>query len=443
MSTPYESYALGDGEHSELNSLQHKNVSRPTDASKGIKREMLGATDDFNSFYETVAANNNPITQVEKLDQQKLTKSPLLNQGWNYYSFSTKVGGAAFREELLSLESWKERYDEYLKSPTEKLILENKISQLSPIEKYEYLIGTTEYTLTQEEWKKGVDLYNRFQKVPSWAGACHGTAPAILNSKEPNKDITVTSADGKRVVHFSLRDLKVLISYIWAHNPAPFAMLGQRCNYPMSTETYDQVSSCFDTNPGSFHLAMTNLVGKDNQAIILDTSPGKEVWNRPVLQYEYQYINPITKRPTQKLSSAQVDIKKFTNDPYKHKRSKKAVTVVGIWMKVKLLSDIPLEEESPKEPLLRDIEFVYDLEIDRLGHIVGGEWQTKQFPDFAWINKAGTQPLTIYDRIWRRSYSNSHVQSQIPQALNQVALQSHARGAMSYYFLEYLTLLAQ
>jgi len=47
---------------------------------------------------------------------------------------------------------------------------------------------------------------------------------------------------------------------------------------------------------------------------------------------------------------------------------------------------------------LRTIRYLYDLELDRNGNIIGGEWYRNEHPDFEWLPHATTQPFSSGDR---------------------------------------------
>src|SRR5690606_22398611 len=95
----------------------------------------------------------------------------------------------------------------------------------------------------------------------------------------PAKAVQVPSYDGRHKITFYPSDLKALLSYAWARNAGPSAMIGTRC------ERYgaEVPRSCYDTNPGAFHMALTNLIGLHDKPLIVDTSSDAQVWNRPIV----------------------------------------------------------------------------------------------------------------------------------------------------------------
>ena len=47
---------------------------------------------------------------------------------------------------------------------------------------------------------------------------------------------------------------------------------------------------CEDTNPGAFHVVLTNFIGRLNRSFIIDKTRDLEVWNQPVYSYESKIL---------------------------------------------------------------------------------------------------------------------------------------------------------
>lgn len=408
-----------------------------------IKRKIEGVTNDPSDFLKKTVQLENPIQNIEEMDKQEFLQSRNTRSAWNYFSFPTYVGGAAFRTEYLEFEEWSERFELYNQEQPQTLISQARLSEMSPIEKYEYLISGSNFPLTKAEWKIGEDMVSSTGRVSAWAGACHGTAPASINNKSPKNPILISSADGKRQVEFTTKDLKILLAFVWARNPSPFVMLGQRCRYPIYSEYFKQVSSCFDTNPGAFHIALTNTYNRTNETLIVDTSSGVEVWNRPILSYDYQYYNINSSRNTTNIKNAIISIDKIRDPELRRNRSSKTKYVLGIWMNLHLLSDLALKEDDSEELNIKKYEVLYDLELDENYNIIGGEWHSPYHPDFIWSTTRGKFPVTIFDRLYARSYNTTATNFKIPVELNKAAQKAQEKGEVSYYLLDFLNQLSQ
>jgi len=53
---------------------------------------------------------------------------------------------------------------------------------------------------------------------------------------------------------------------------------------------------------------------------------------------------------------------------------------------------------SPHDDALNGARYMYDLELDAQGNIVGGEWYQNQHPDFLWLPPPGTKALSQPER---------------------------------------------
>src|SRR5262249_50319012 len=152
--------------------------------------------------------------------------------------------------------------------------------------------------------------------VETWMGICHGWSPAAFMIARPTNAITVVAADGKTPITFYPSDIKALSSQLWANNPADSRFIGGRCN--VKKPKVDSVGriidqDCFDTNPGTWHLAVVNQIGIGKRSFVLDVTYDYEVWNQPARKYSYVYFNPQTLKPVGKLQDAIVAIDDMTD----------------------------------------------------------------------------------------------------------------------------------
>jgi hypothetical protein len=229
--------------------------------------------------------------------------------------------------------------------------------------------------------------------VEWWWGLCHAWVPAALNEPEPIHDVVQNG------VTFYPSDIKALM--IQAYNRSRSFILGGRCNTkePKRDETGRIIDdACRDTNAGSFHLIITNMIGRHKLAIAEDRTYDYQVWNQPAYKYEItQQTEVDLKKALELINSKEADYTKI---------NAKATR----WMDVKATLYYVTESNAEKTPRVPHIEsytrtdrYHYLLEIDAAGEIIGGEWilgttehpdwGTSKQPDFLWFS---TGPATDY-----------------------------------------------
>lgn len=248
-------------------------------------------------------------------------------------------------------------------SDVRKMSLE-QLASLSPAEKYDIYMGRFDFPTVQAE------LMRNHPAMPHWYGLCHGWASASVNFDEP-ASVTVRGAGGIDVP-FGSGDVKALLAYAQGvvYFPA-VKVLGQRCEVDFSARPELRHSaSCRDTNAGSFHLILTNLVGRSGQTVIADLSRGSEVWNFPIYAYSsrelYRQPASIGAAPT-------------------------TASEVIVETDVYYITEI---EQPTWDPLIdsrsiatEKVVYQYAIELDGLGRIIGGRWISNEFPDFVWVQE--------------------------------------------------------
>ncbi len=118
--------------------------------------------------------------------------------------------------------------------------------------------------------------------IPTWFGLCHAWAPAAILHPEPQHPVTVNG------VEFKVNDIKALATLV--HDGVVNKFASRRCNDDDGKIEYDEYGrpksgDCIDTNPGTFHLLVTNFLGMREQAFVYDRTWDDEVWNQPVSAY--------------------------------------------------------------------------------------------------------------------------------------------------------------
>lgn len=245
------------------------------------------------------------------------------------------------------------------KAEAKKLTLD-ELSELSPSEKYDLFTGNYTYPL-----KKEVDSV-AYPDAQEWEGICHGWAPAAMNYNEPRPKVVI-NPDGIKIP-FGSADIKGLLSYYYAYHfeVDNTFQIGYRCfrSGILNRNTYCKE----DLNAGAFHIIMTNRIGIMKTGFIADLDRFREVWNHPVKSYQ----SKITGR----------------NMPINPKAAKGTVKVVRVKTKMQYISEVESSWEKTngtKDQLIKDKDYEYDLELDKDGEIIGGQWISSDRPDFIWL----------------------------------------------------------
>jgi hypothetical protein len=130
--------------------------------------------------------------------------------------------------------------------------------------------------------------------IPSWWGICHAWAPVAILEAEPEQAVTVNE------VEFKVQDIKALLTLAYNRSRSRFVSL--RCNEDDSEgeieyDEYDRPTGddveCRDTNPGTYHVLLTNFLGLKGQSFVEDRTFDDQVWNQPLRGYRITQMQPI------------------------------------------------------------------------------------------------------------------------------------------------------
>jgi hypothetical protein len=174
---------------------------------------------------------------LQTMEQAGLREATLPVQPWaGHYSTTLMAAGllgCRYQDFSQAMQGLWEKQFEYIRShPAEVIVgsgLAGWVSELSPAEKYDALIGDSHYTLTKFMWGEGKKAFDRFGEVPGWFGICHGWAPASFMLPRPQKPITLLSPDNLPIT-FHPADIKALASMLWAKAAPQVRFIGGRCN---------------------------------------------------------------------------------------------------------------------------------------------------------------------------------------------------------------------
>ena len=265
---------------------------------------------------------------------------------------------------------------------------------LSPAEKYDLLVGDYTMAMTKFSWELGSGMVSA---VPTWRGICDGWSSATQMMPRPIKSVEMTSPSGQKITFFP-EDIKALGSQLYARNQENPIFLGKRCSVKIPNPFSN---ACNPTNPGSFHKALVNRVGKLGKSFIADIDPSTQVWNYPVKSYSVTYYNVLSNEESKNFK----DVVELFKDHHRFKkgfsRHNRTGYIVGVEVKVKYqdMRPAPLSVEDGAEyDKVLTKTYDYDLELDYSYNILGGVASAKNLPDFIWAPNDGEFPLSTIEQ---------------------------------------------
>jgi hypothetical protein len=358
------------------------------------------------------------VRNVTAMDQMGLRAATLPTHPWSddYWAIYKGVLGARYADGSFPNSSDWSVNASYVKADATSFQAltqtgrTTELDRLSPAEKYDLLVGDKNLTLTKAMWAEGESYFNSSGKVETWMGICHGWAAASYMLPRPAKVVTVVASDGKTRVNFYPSDIKALSSLLWAKYSYGSRFISSRCNKKDPSRatpvgnTVGRVDDnvCFDTNPGTWHMTVVNRIGIEKKSFVMDATFDYEVWNQPVKGYSINYFNPKTGKSTSTLQSAVIPYSEYKNDPYAgfRKTNSNLKKIVGVEMRVEYVVETSPNQStynSSQFDLDREVTYRYDLELDADGKILGGEWHTKEHPDFLWTPSQDERAVSVGD----------------------------------------------
>jgi hypothetical protein len=152
---------------------------------------------------------------------------------------------------------------------------------------------------------------------------------------------------------------------------------------------------CADVHPAIWHASIVNLTGIQGRSFVVEIDANAVVNNHPLSGYKFNWFNPDTGKDGD-LESSIVNLSNY-DDPYRDNRSRSAKKLVGVEMEISFLAwSFPKMERNDSDDI-RTQKFMYDLELDDNGVIVGGQWRSNRKassrmfkskvkqPDFFWV----------------------------------------------------------
>lgn len=355
-------------------------------------------------------ANDNPAllvyneedveTSAAKLDAYRSFRLSPAKQPWSddYWAIYSGVIGKRYALGFPKSTDWKRNYDETWAQPASGN--SSMLNRLAPSEKYDLVRGDAALKTTREVWAEGKKYYDANGSVETWMGICHGWAPAAYMLPRPARAVTVKG------ITFYPSDIKALGSYVWAESNYTSRFMGGRCNDKNPpTDSVGHITNvdCLDNNAGAWHIAAINQLAISKRSFVMDVTYDYEVWNQPVLGYAFKYFNPATHQFTENLASATVAKGSFA-DPFRGWRSSRGTKIAGVAMEVWYMVETNPQQspsDSPNNDGIRRVRYLYDLELDPNGKIIGGEWYQNEHPDFMWTPGPGATQRVVNTEMGR------------------------------------------
>lgn len=357
------------------------------------------------------------LCRLEEMDAEALTAVQSKEPPWSDAAWPLCKGLAAARyadPELPATQDHELLRTYIQERPLASIVedgLQSEIDLLSPTEKYDLLLGHLDAPLTAAMWRMG-HAPAKQDGVPNGmidrhTGLGQGWAPASFMLPRPRRTVVLPGPDTRFIVPFLPSDLKALGSLLWATTPSAIRVVQH-------------------TSAWLWHLTIVHQLGVARRSLIIDAMHDHEIWNQPLLGYSYSYFNPLTRRATRMLQNAAVKKSAFDSDPFRKIRDPQGVSLVGVAMDVTYVAQTPPNHNfsnSPDDDRRLTVRYLYDLELDESGKIIGGEWYTSRHPDLLWMPAFDKQPSSSAEHLVSGNWNQPHPVPDSWRAAGRVAAQ--------------------
>lgn len=218
----------------------------------------------------------------------------------------------------------------------------------------------------------------------------------------PHRDIRVRLVEGRLLecsgdepdcVHFRMADIEALMTELYSNDRATLA--GRRCTIDVDKMKRDRYGrprdpACRDLNPGSFHVAVTRLLGggADHLAgasvsrptFVVDNNLDWQVWSFPLVKFQIDEQEEIGVEEANQLVGASGSSYEFNG---------RAIRFVHVKLRYWVMAEQVTDRSELEKPgraratNLQEIMLHYVLELDAGGYILGGEWIDE--PAWLWL----------------------------------------------------------
>lgn len=228
-----------------------------------------------------------------------------------------------------------------------------------------------------------VDECDDLDGIEDWWGSCHAWTPAAILEREPLEPVTING------VRFETSDIKALL--ISLYDESTQIAIGDRCslaNPPRDATGRIIDAACRNTNAGTFHLLLANLLGVQARAFGEDRVTDLQVWNQPLIGYRL----PVSREITAAQANALLGV---AGDAYPYNPAAKRFAEVAADVDYVVEAYPSTRPSSPHiDDYVRTDHYRYVLELDQAGAIIGGEWIAARSggtyaqndrPDYLWL----------------------------------------------------------
>lgn len=387
---------------------------------------------DLKEFSEGTVFRTN-IHEIESLNIQR-SILPDNVKPWSSSFWPNRAGGIGVRYKnsdlregsriVLGTGNAQRVFENNLNELQQKLydLSEEELGELSPAEKYDLLVGDTNFTFSKQLFLKINENKEHWGATTFWTGICHGWAPASIHLPRPSKMLRLPILGGTRTLAVYPEDIKAMGSFLWANmaNPASQMDSGNRCNqkYPKIDRNTGEVLSlvnfsrqkdeCRDTDPLVMHLVTVNRIALMKRSFVVEVDFNAPVNNHPLSGYEIKFFNLNDFKKDGSLAETIVPLSSLKKDILTNSRHPRATHVVGVEMKLLLAhwqNPKRMDTNSASDDTTLEDTIIYQLDLDAKGEPLKGHWRSARnpnsigkinFPDFIWNDYQGFRPAEYY-----------------------------------------------
>jgi hypothetical protein len=206
----------------------------------------------------------------------------------------------------------------------------------------------------------------------------------------------------------NVRSYQAGLKQVLAQNPnsitLPFnaAQIANDSGLPAKARAASQTPGCMGVNAGTFHIVMANQLGIMKTGFEFDKTRDGQIWNQPARGYTTQILG--YQAPSYTSAPGTVRVAKVKSsiqyaDDTDYGWTYWNPTLKGLFGPVdsafgaeyatyaRMLVNQGISTEMPQYPskVMDTANYVYTLDLDANGNIIGGDWLTLDRPDTLWI----------------------------------------------------------
>jgi hypothetical protein len=227
-------------------------------------------------------------------------------------------------------------------------------------------------------WESANHSLRRTDTGANWAGHCNGFSAASSRHKEPARAVA------RNGIVFEAQDIKALLAEVYMSAKYYF-LGGNRCEQdrvrrPTERPDPTTMNECDDVNPGTFHVAIANWIGRKGYPVVTDMTVSSQVWNYPAYKYAAQ-VQRISRQTALQYIGA-------GGSNYVFNPAAEQFAFVNMTLNyAKALPGEPQGNVAPTRELgTKQLQYV--LELSGSDEVIGGEWlgqSQTDHPDFIWL----------------------------------------------------------